>query len=85
MVGLVVGIVENGKSRRGKRSRPSSKQSAYLIKMNEIKEKRSRKREKEEGKLVKTEPLLSSLKSIDLSKNLITGVGLAPSLLHVVV
>eukprot|EP00944_MAST-04C_sp_MAST-4C-sp1_P004576 g4576.t1 len=66
----------NGKSRRGKRSRPSSKQSAYLIKMNEIKEKRKQeKREKEEGKLVKTEPLLSSLKSIDLSKNLITGVG----------
>ena len=44
--------------------------------MNEIKEKRKQeKREKEEGKLVKTEPLLSSLKSIDLSKNLITGVG----------
>ncbi len=70
----------SNRNKMGKKGRKSNSRSAsdkYRVKMKELKAERERKNleEKEKKMINNTEPLLSCLRSINLSKNLITGAG----------
>ena len=81
IIGTIVSRWEySNRNKRGKKGRKSNSRSAsdkYRVKMKELNAERERKNleEKEKKMINNTEPLLSCLRSINLSKNLITGAG----------